>query len=369
MNSAFYKPGSGSVAIILCAACLLFSIPAFSDSVEDGFDAFKQGDKELAYKNWLPLAIQGDARAQFFLSVLYEQWTGGVEDRNSAKRWLTASANNGFIPARFNLGNNYHLGKYGRVNNKMSAHWWQQAAIQGFVEAQYYLGTIYYWGEGIEFDLKESFYWFDKAAKSGSQRARAALLQVRAGSLERDKTGPVNIAYDDPRIVSRLSVIDTDNTESPVTSDSTPDQPGVAVVSGSPAVDGVQEEGGAAPTLAQNKLMQPGEEQETGSTPEQQPGPDLNWVEQQPAENHAIQLFASGRMQHCEDYAGELRQSYRLQAHAYAFSLKRRKLCAVVYGSYPKLSEAMVSMRQLPRKLRHSKPWIRKLGKLQRLAR
>ncbi|MCP4126356.1 MAG: hypothetical protein GY753_04755, partial [Gammaproteobacteria bacterium] len=329
----------------------------------------KQGDKELAYKNWLPLAIQGDARAQFFLSVLYEQWTGSVEDRKNTKRWLTASANNGFIPAQFNLGNNYHLGQYGRASNKMAAHWWQQAAIQGFVEAQYYLGAIYYWGEGIELDLKESFYWFDKAAKSGSQRARAALLQVRAGSLERDKTGPVNIAYDDPRIVSRLSAIDTDNTESPVTSDSTPDQPEVAAVSGPSAVDDVQGQGEAAPALEQNKLMQPGEEQGIGPTPVQQPGPELNWVEQQPAESHTIQLFASGRMQHCEDYVGELRHSYRLQAHAYAFSLKHRKLCAVVYGSYPKLSEAMASMRQLPPKLRESKPWIRTLGKLRRLAR
>ncbi|MCP4127054.1 MAG: hypothetical protein GY753_08340, partial [Gammaproteobacteria bacterium] len=87
MNSAFYQPSTGSVAVILYAVCLLFSIPAFSDSVEDGFVAFKQGDKELAYKNWLPLAIQGDARAQFFLSVLYEQWTGSVEDRKNTKRW------------------------------------------------------------------------------------------------------------------------------------------------------------------------------------------------------------------------------------------------------------------------------------------
>ncbi|MCP3669968.1 MAG: hypothetical protein GY814_05965 [Gammaproteobacteria bacterium] len=369
MNSACFKSGSGSVAVILCVACLLLSAPVFSDSVEDGFVAFKQGDKELAYKNWLPLAIQGDVRAQFFLSVLYEQWAGGAEDRKNAKRWLTASANNGFVPARFNLGNNYHLGKYGRVNNKMAAHWWQQAAIQGFVEAQYYLGTIYYWGEGIELDLEESLYWFEKAARSGSQLASAAMLQVRAGSLERDKIDPVNIAYDDPRIVSRLSAMATDNTELSVTSDSLPEQPEIAVVSGPPAAGGVEGQGGVAPGLVQKKLMQPGQQQEMGPKPEQSHGPDLNWVQQQPAENRTIQLFASGRMQHCEGYVGELWKSYQLQAHAYALALKRRKLCAVVYGNYPKLSEAMASMRQLPPKLRRSKPWVRKLGKLQRLAR
>ncbi len=369
MNSALHKLGLGPAAVILFAVCLLFSIPAFSDSVEAGFVAFKQGDKELAYKNWLPLAIQGDARAQFFLSVLYEQWAGGAEDQKNAKRWLTASANNRFIPAQFNLGNNYHQGKYGRANNKMAAHWWQQAAIEGFVEAQYYLGTIYYWGEGIELDLKESFYWFEKAAKNGSQRARAAMLQARAGRVERDKTDAVNIAYDDLRIVSRLSAMAIKNIQLPRTQAATSDQPEVTVASKAPVADDVPGQGATAPVMAQKKLPQPTEVKEIVSKPEQMQGYDSNWVEQQPAKNRTIQLFASGRMRHCEEYAGTLREDYQLEAHAYAFSLKRRKMCAVVYGSYPELSEARASMRQLPRKLIRSKPWIRKLGKLQRLAR
>jgi len=111
MNTAFSIPRSEHLVMVLFCFCLFFSLPVLSDSVEDGFIAFKQGDKESAYKHWLPLAIKGEPRAQFFLSVLYEGWTGRAEDLSNAKRWLTASANNGFIPAQFNLGNNYYLRK------------------------------------------------------------------------------------------------------------------------------------------------------------------------------------------------------------------------------------------------------------------
>ena len=319
--------------IILLAILLLLSTQAFSDPLEEGFVAFKQGDKELAYKNWLPLAIRGDARAQFFLSVLYENWTGGVEDKKNATRWLTASANNGFIPARFNLGNNYHQGRYGAVDNKMAAYWWEQAAVQGFVEAQYHLATIYYWGKGIQQDLKEALYWYQKAAKNGSQEAAAAILQMRASEMVglRERSGPVNISYDDPRIVSRLSLPSNGNS-----SDQT--DAGVKIADTPKA--------------------------ETG--PDSIQSSDQDWVEQQPTGNFTIQLFASGRLNHCEDYVRQLRERYQLETHAHASARKRRIRCSVIYGSYAERVEAKAKLRQLPREIRRAKPWVRQLGELQR---
>jgi hypothetical protein len=360
MNSRPYKSGPGAAPAILLALAMCFSIPAFSDSVDDGLAAFKRGDRELAYKNWLPLAIKGDARAQFFLSVLYEQWTGGEEDRKNARRWLIASANNGFIPAQFNLGNNYHLGKYGRANNKMAAYWWEQAAIQGFVEAQYRLGSIYYWGVGIELDLKESFYWFDKAARNGSQRARAAMLQARAGTLERDRNAPVNITYDDPRIVTTSQA---GATGAPAGAGSQAQVPAPEA----PAV--MQEHGEGATPDQMPEPSRPAATRTLTVEPEPKAEPEPDWVQQQPATNSTIQLFASGRMQHCEEYAGKLRQDHGLDTRAYAFSSRGNKLCAVLVGSYPQRAEAMTGLQQLPGKLRRDKPWIRNLGKLQRLGR
>ena len=360
-------------SVVLFIYSLLFSIPVLSDSVEDGLHAFKQGDKELAYKNWLPLAIQGNVRAQFFLSALYEQWAGGSEDINNSKRWLTASANNGFIPAQFNLGNNFHLGKYSRANNKMAAYWWEQAAVQGFTEAQYLLGTLYYWGEGIELDLKESFYWFEKAANSGSQEARTAMMQARAGTLERDRNSPINIAYDDPRIVlgpsATTSIDNGQRTEKELIAGKPDSEVAAPRAQASDSKQTLGKKGSdtaldsvPATDMAENAVV-------VKDTPEQPRDQGLNWVHRQPADNYTIQIFASGRMKHCEKYVGQLRRSHKLETSSYPFVMQRRKMCAVVYGSYASRSEAMAKLSELPRKIRLAKPWVRKLGGLQRLAR
>ncbi len=336
--------------ITVLAISLLISIPANSGPIEDGFIAFKQGDKELAYKHWLPLAIQGDARSQFFLSMLYENWTGGAEDRKNAKRWLTASANNGFVPAIFNLGNNYHQGRYGAINNKMAEYWWTQAAVQGFVDAQYHLATIYYWGIGLPQDLKEAFYWFDKAAKNGSQEASDAVLQMRArNQLQfRERSGPSNIAYDDPRIVSRLAL-------EPQEKNAVED---VAIPIAASVLSAKPEPqprlGPRLPVAQKDEVVK-----ESGSS--QSSGYD--WVSQQPTSNFTIQLYASGRSNHCDDYVKKLRELYQLETYSQASVRKRKRLCSVIYGSYVQRAEAKAKLEQLPRKIRRLKPWIRKIAK------
>ncbi len=342
-----------SVTATLFAVLLLLASSALSASLEEGFVAFKQGDKELAHKNWLPLAIQGNVRAQFLLSVLYERWTERSASRKNAKKWLTAAANNGFIPAQFNLGNNYLQGRYGKADNKMAAYWWEQAAVQGFVDAQYHLAMLYYQGDGIQRSPKEAVYWLKKAADSGYPEATAALVEMRAGRLVRtDKRGEVaNISYDDPMIVS------TQLAATPASA--AQDEPTDTTTDSSIA--------GAMPKQAQQ--IPPAEKQATGlPEAEKQPAADRGWVAQQSAANYTIQLLASGRMSSCEEQVKQLYERYQLETHAHAFALKGRKLCSVIYGSYEKPAEAKAKLKQLPRNLRQNKPWIRKLSELQELA-
>ena len=44
---------------------------ANADGLQDARDALKRKDYKTAYKLWLPLAEQGDARAQFSLGMFY----------------------------------------------------------------------------------------------------------------------------------------------------------------------------------------------------------------------------------------------------------------------------------------------------------
>ena len=47
----------------------MFSGSVFADDLQDAFDAAKRGDYKTAYKLWLPLAEQGNAKAQFIVAT------------------------------------------------------------------------------------------------------------------------------------------------------------------------------------------------------------------------------------------------------------------------------------------------------------
>jgi hypothetical protein len=348
---------------IIIISLLLVSQFAISGQLQDGFVSYKQGDVEASLKEWLALAIKGDVRAQFFLSVLFENLSSSPGDKDNAKRWLTASANNGFVPAQFNMGNNFHKGRYGPVNNKMAEYWWNQAAVQGFPDAQYHLATLYYWGKrGVKLNLKESFYWFEQAAKGGHKGAGEAVLLMRGGEpIPPPETGePSNIAYDDPRIVSKLS-LDARQTAlvKQLSKQAAINQkqqvkkiPEAKSVS---RQDRLNEEPIATPELSEKVLAEI-----KVTAPEQ---PEKEWAEQQPPTNYTLQLLASTSLSECKNHLHLLRKRHQLAFHAQSFTKNGQKYCAVIHGSYESYSQAKAMLGKLPRKLRQGKPWIRKIAR------
>lgn len=343
---------------IILPMLLLISTSVVSGQLEDGFLAYQHGDREYAKKNLLPLAIKGDVRAQFFLSVLFDSGTS-PEDKENAKRWLTASANNGFVPARFNLGNNYHNGKYGGVNNKMAEYWWNQAAVQGFPEAQYHLATLYYWGKsGVEPNKKEAFYWFERASQHGYQAAAEALLLMRAGEPmpSPDKNTPANIAYDDHRIISKLKL-----EAKQISSATAPvDVSGPGVSSSTP---GSEPKDMAARRKDTVPVARQPEPIDTNSRVEAPEYPEKGWVLQQPGANYTIQLYASTNPNECEELVQRLYRDHLIETHTQSFTKSSQEHCAVIYGSYAKYSQAKSQLSRLPLNLRQAKPWIRKLAR------
>ena len=49
----------------------LFSGSVYGDDFQDGLDAAQRQDYKTAHRLWLPLAEQGDAKAQYNLGVMY----------------------------------------------------------------------------------------------------------------------------------------------------------------------------------------------------------------------------------------------------------------------------------------------------------
>ncbi|MCE2510802.1 MAG: hypothetical protein J4G10_07500 [Alphaproteobacteria bacterium] len=54
------------LAALICF--LFFNSPALA-GYEEGNEAYQQGDYQIAYREWLPLAEQGDSKAQNKMGV------------------------------------------------------------------------------------------------------------------------------------------------------------------------------------------------------------------------------------------------------------------------------------------------------------
>lgn len=129
------------------AVVLAFAIggSAWAQTYEDAMAAKDAGDYANAFKLWQPLAVQGDARSQFQLSLLFGRGQG--------------------VP----------------VNPKESLKWLRLAATRGNASAQSNLGAAYSRGVGVPRDDIRAVAWFTIAADSGSTQA----LTNRAVALRR----------------------------------------------------------------------------------------------------------------------------------------------------------------------------------------
>jgi uncharacterized protein len=121
-----------SVALTLSMTCL--SAPAWAE-FQVGMDAYNRGDFKTALREWQPMAEQGDARAQFYFGLLYENGDGVPLDYAKARQW------------------------------------YEKAAVQGDAKAQLYLGLQSSFGQGVPMDLVDAYMWYSLAAGNGNAHA------------------------------------------------------------------------------------------------------------------------------------------------------------------------------------------------------
>jgi len=95
--------------------------------LQEGLKAFKRDDYVTAFKEWKPLADQGDATAQNNLGVMYTKGRGVPQDVAEAGRWYRLAAVQGHATAQFNLGILYGKGQ-GVLQDYIQAHMWASLA-------------------------------------------------------------------------------------------------------------------------------------------------------------------------------------------------------------------------------------------------
>ena len=97
-----------SISIFLLLLLLVAS--AVAADLQKGMEAALRGDYAKALAEWIPLAEQGNFKAQYNIGVYYDIDQNDSNDYSKAVYWFKKAAEQGYGPAQHNLGNMYYYG-------------------------------------------------------------------------------------------------------------------------------------------------------------------------------------------------------------------------------------------------------------------
>ncbi len=92
------------------------------------FTAYDRANTETALAVWLPLAQQGDAKAQNYVGEIYEKGLSGQPDYPRAASWYRLAAEQGLARAQVNLGALLETGLGVEQNLLAAMEWYRKAA-------------------------------------------------------------------------------------------------------------------------------------------------------------------------------------------------------------------------------------------------
>jgi TPR repeat protein len=126
--------------------------------------AFKRGDYATVRRLVKPLADAGNAKAQNYLGLLYDDGLGVPRNDAQAVVWYRRAADQGNAAAQYNLGRLYDNGHGVPQDDAQAMAWYRKAADQGDARAQTSVGAAYESGRGVARDPAQAAEWYRKAA-------------------------------------------------------------------------------------------------------------------------------------------------------------------------------------------------------------
>lgn len=170
------KPVNRSAAAVTMAAiasALALSVPANAD-VKAGVDAWAQGNFKAAVDEWRPLAIKGDADAQFDLAQAYKLGRGVPVDLQLAEEWYRKAAVQGHVPAQ----DNYGLALFQNGKRADAVPWLEKSAARGEPRAQLVYGTMLFNGDGVAKDWVRAYALLTRSSAAGLAEGSRTLAQM-----------------------------------------------------------------------------------------------------------------------------------------------------------------------------------------------
>lgn len=123
----------------------------------------------------LAAAGQGNAAAQYYLGLLYQNGSGVEQNHEQAFGLFKSAAENGDQAALYELSKAYANGRGTAVDDVKALHWLRAAADSGQGDAQFFLANALENGQGAPLDGVEALGWFRRAAENGMPIAQRIL--------------------------------------------------------------------------------------------------------------------------------------------------------------------------------------------------
>lgn len=178
-----------------------FNSNLLKSNYEIGYEGLNSGEYHTALDYLIPLAMEGDMQAMYYLGHMYGAGKGVEEDKEIAFKLYKKSADKGNPNSQYALGYMYHKGEfvpqdidkaisYYKMANTMSAihylselyyenniisddiiAWYKQTAERNYQLSQFNLGEIYYTGEHMPQDFKKAAHWYRRAIIGASKHS------------------------------------------------------------------------------------------------------------------------------------------------------------------------------------------------------
>lgn len=164
-----------------CLAVLAFLVLAAAAhaGLDEGEQAFKRRDFRTAVSEFTPLADGGDARAQYYLGVMFLAGLGASRDDARAADYLARSAAQNYAQAQTVLGTLYLQGRGVPKDEAKGADLVRRAADTGLASAQHMMGLLLMEGRGgLPKDPATAAQWFKAAADQNHVAAYCALGEL-----------------------------------------------------------------------------------------------------------------------------------------------------------------------------------------------
>lgn len=153
-------------------------------------------DYPKAFALFCEAAAQGDADGINMVGMSYFLGQGVEKDRHKAAVHFLKAARMGNAQAQYNLGL-LLCGEGEACSQRLekSVYWFRKAADQGYMPAFWEMGNAYREGLGVEKDFTEAAAWFNRGAEAGDSSCMTflGLMHFRGEGMAEDEQAAVKL--------------------------------------------------------------------------------------------------------------------------------------------------------------------------------